>query len=82
MIRFCAACILLFLSTLLSPWLLLPFAILHAFSWFAFELIIIAAAIDAYFGVLYVAPYYTISALGLVVLAEWVKPRLSVYADE
>lgn len=80
-LRLLAGLIMLLLATVISPWLLLPFAILHALSWFAIELLVIAAAIDAYFGVFHVVPYYTLAAALIVVAAEWVKPHLSFYAD-
>ena len=65
---------------LAAPWLVLPVAVLHALAWFGLELILIGAAFDAYFGAGHGVPYYTIAAIGLVVVAEWLKPRLSFYS--
>lgn len=80
-VRVLAGAIILLLATVVSPWLLLPFIILHALSWFAIELLVIAAAIDAYFGVAHMMPYYTLSAFVIVAAAEWIKPHLSFYSD-
>lgn len=80
--RLFAGAIIIFLTTTVSPWLLLPFVLLHAFAWFAVELVVIAALIDAYFGILHPVPYYTLAAVVIVVLAEWLKPQLSMYADK
>ena len=82
MIRVFAAVIMFFLATLLSPALLLPFVLLHALAWFALELIVIGMAVDAYFGALTSFPLYTIGAIAIVAMAEWIKPHLSMYASE
>ncbi len=81
MMRVIAVIIFLLLSTLVSPWLLLPFAAIHALAWFALELVFIGAALDAFFGVHYVFPYYTVAAVCLIVFCEWFKPHLSFYTE-
>ncbi|MCA9366016.1 hypothetical protein KC722_00370 [Candidatus Kaiserbacteria bacterium] len=73
--------VLFLLSTLVHPLVLLPLAILHALSWRAYELLIIAVCADAYFGVSYTLPYYTITTLVILLAAEWVKPHLSFYSN-
>ena len=79
MMRILAGVVMFFLGTLLTPWLLLPFAALHAFSWFALELVFIGFCTDVFFGVSHTVPYYTLGAAGLVMVAEWIKPQLSMY---
>ena len=78
--RILAAFTILIASTLVSAWILLPIALLHALAWFGLELIIIATLIDVYFGAGSVVPYYTLAAVVIVAVAEWVKPRLSFYS--
>ena len=81
MMRVIAGFLILFLSTLLSPLMLLPLVMLHALAWFGWELLIIGALIDSYFGVVHTVPWYTLTAVVLVVLAEWLKPHLTFYAE-
>lgn len=80
MMRFVAGAIIGILATVVPPLVLLPFVILHALSWYALELIFIAALIDGYFGVAFGIPYYTLVAGVIVLVAEWIKPHLSFYA--
>ncbi|MEL6804238.1 MAG: hypothetical protein AAFO91_10695 [Bacteroidota bacterium] len=80
--RIIASIVIIFLAVSVSPLILLPLAVLHAFSWFALELVIIGALIDAYFGGVQLMPYYTLAAMGLVAIAEWLKPRLLMYVQE
>ena len=64
-----------------TPWLLLPLAIAYTFIFHrAYELVLVGASIDAFFGVSVVVPYYTIAAMLLVGVAELVKPHLTFYA--
>lgn len=79
MTRILAGALMLFLGVLLPPWLLMPFFVLHALAWFGYELIIIGALIDAYFGGSTALPLYTIFATGVVVCIEFAKPYLSFY---
>ena len=81
MIRLLASIIILSLSIVASPLLLLPIVVMHALAWFAIELVFIGAIIDAFFGTLYVVPYYTLAAIGIVCVCEWIKPPLSFYAE-
>lgn len=82
MMRFTATIIAICLSVLVSPWLLLPVACLHALAWFAWELILIGLCVDVYFGAASGLPYYTLAAIVLVSAAEWVKPQLLFYARD
>ena len=71
--------LLMFLFAIFLPfWLLVPIAIAYAIRFWAFELIIFAALIDAYFGAVVDWPYYTIGALAIVVLAELAKEHLNI----
>lgn len=68
-------------SIFVSPWVILPLAVLHALSWFALELVVFGVLIDVYFGVGISIPYYTLSALLIVFIAEYVKPYLTFYSE-
>ena len=70
---------LLFLSTLLPWYLILPFAFVYALFWEAYELIAIGVCIDAYFGTHHVLPYYTIVVSCMLIVLEWAKPHLLIY---
>lgn len=74
--------VLFILSTLVHPLILLPLAVLHALSWRAYELLIIAVCADAYFGVSYEWPYYTLVTICILLMAEWIKPHLSFYNEQ
>lgn len=63
-----------------SPWLMLPFVIAYAFVWRAYELLLLSACIDAYFGAASMIPYYTLAAGCIIILLESIKPHLSFYA--
>lgn len=82
MIRFVCA-LLTFLSAIfLAPVFLLPLAALYAFAFFAPELVVFGALIDLYFGYAGAIPLYVTGASILVVLAEFLKPRLSFYSNK
>ncbi|MEX0931087.1 MAG: hypothetical protein WDZ68_02205 [Candidatus Paceibacterota bacterium] len=63
-------------SIFVTPWILAPLVVLYALHWRAYELLIVAACIDAYFGVASSIPYYTVSVLMILIVMEWVKPSL------
>ena len=72
---------LMFLSSLfLTPWLVLPLATMYALVYFAPELIVFGALIEAYFGFGNTIPIYVIGTSLIVVLAEFIKPHLSFYS--
>ena len=55
----------------------------YAFFFFAPELIVLGLCIDGlYGGGAHAVPWYTISALSIVLIAEWAKPRLLMYNDQ
>ncbi len=55
-------------------------ALAYALRYTAYELILVAATIDAYYGLGFtIVPYYTIVTCVCLVLVEWIKPRISVY---
>lgn len=76
--RIIAAIVLLFLLVSVSPLFVAPFVLLYAWYWFAPELIIFGALIDAYFGVDTVASY-TLTLTLLILIIEWLRPKLSLY---
>lgn len=78
-IRISSFLILSILAVFGAPWIVLPLALIYAFTWRAYELLFLAACIDAYFGGAAAIPYYTTTTLLFIVVAEWVKPYLSIY---
>ena len=79
--RLIAFITLLFLSTLLSPWILILLVALYRLKWFALELMILALLIDSFYGVSAALPIYTLGTAGLVFLLEWIKPKLLFYSE-
>ena len=70
---------LLFLSTLLPvPFVMILF-LAYAVVWDGYELLLISAGIDAYFGAGHDIPFYTVNVLCGLVLLVWLKPRLLMY---
>lgn len=57
-------------------WVLVPYCVWYAYRYFAWELIVLASFIDAYFGGT-VTPYYSLAASMLVLCIEWVRPSLA-----
>lgn len=78
-LRILSFCVVLVISTIIPLWLLAPVVVLYALRWHAFELILLAGCIDAFFGVASSIPYYTIGMIGIVLIAEIVRPHLSFF---
>jgi hypothetical protein len=72
---------LLCIVALIAPTAVLALcALAYALKYTAYELILLAAAIDAYYGLGFtLVPYYTIVTCVSLLLIEWIKPRISVY---
>jgi len=68
-----------FLSTLLPSWFIIILAFVYATKWPAYELIVLATLGDAFFGVGFNVPIYTIGTIIIVWVIEWMKPKLLVY---
>jgi hypothetical protein len=79
--RLTAYIILIFLSTLLPWYLLSVLVLMYALRYTAYELIVLAIAIDAYYGVYYTLSYYTFAAVALLICVEWAKPRFLIYNE-
>lgn len=77
--RFVFFITLVFLSTLMSPILVFLVSVLYALLWDGYELIILGACIDTYFGAGISVPYYTLGAFVIVYGATWCKPKLLLY---
>ncbi len=57
-------------------------ALLYAFRYTAYELLLLAVCIDAYYGVgVFFVPYYTIITCAGLIFIEWMKPRISLYNE-
>lgn len=80
MVRILCFCALFAAAIVLPWWLVAPFALVYAFAFRAYELLALAACIDAYFGAAAQIPYYTLGALSFMIVAEFVKPYLSFYS--
>lgn len=75
--------IILLILVIVAPVALLAVcAFLYALRYTAYELIVVAGAIDAYYGLgLSGVPYYTLITIGALIVIEWQKPRFSVYNE-
>lgn len=76
--RVLAAIALFILAVVLPWWAALPLAVAYAFFFRAYELPMLAACIDGYFGAGIAVPYYTAAAALLLVVSEWIKPSLAI----
>ena len=77
MLRFGLFITLIFMALTLPPWLFILAAILYTLLYTPYELIILAACLDAYFaptGTL--IPYYTLGFGLLALVGEWLRIRL------
>lgn len=62
-----------------TPFLIIA-GLIYALRYTAYELILIAFSIDAFYGLhTPLLPYYTITAVLGLIFIEWLKPHLSVY---
>ena len=57
-------------------------AVAYLVCYSGFELIVLAALFDGYHGGFMSVPYVTLWTTGLVVAAEWLRPRLVLYTRE
>jgi hypothetical protein len=70
-------------AVIFPTWLLALCAFFYALRYTAYELLILACAIDAFYGAGAIAiPYYTIFTALTLVIVEWLKPRFSLYNYE
>lgn len=82
MIRFIACFGVLLVGMFSSLMLFLIAAFIYAISFASLELIIIAGAIDAYYGLTTDQwPLSTLSVLVVVILVEWIRPHISLYNE-
>lgn len=64
-----------------TPWLLAPICIAYVLYFRKpYELVLMGAMLDAFFGMSVSLPYYTLAAVLLVGIAELIKPHLSIYS--
>ena len=69
---------LIFLSVSLPWWLFVLAALLYSLLYTPYELVILGALLDGYFGAGgSFMPYYTLSLTALVLGSEWLRPRLT-----
>lgn len=60
-------------------WVVLPYALWYAWRNTGYELVLIGIVIDAYFGMFYYVPYYSLASLALVVFMQLLRPRILLY---
>lgn len=77
--RIIAYIALLYVSIHVSPLLVLPLVLVYLCLWSGYELLVGAFLIDAYFGVTAPWPVYTLGVTVVMVLIEWLRPRLAFY---
>lgn len=68
-------------SVLLPWWLVMPLWVVYAYRLPAYELLVLGALCDAYYGVASGYAYYTAAALVIVAGMEFLKPYL-VFHEE
>jgi hypothetical protein len=73
--------VLLSLATFLPTAIYMLCALVYALFFTAYELIILAVFIDAYYGLtgISLVPYYTLITAACLLIIEWIKPHISVY---
>ena len=69
------------LSVFAPVWLLAACTVVYALRFTAYELMVLAACIDAYYGGMPFFPYYMIATTLLLLVVEFIKPRLIVYNE-
>jgi hypothetical protein len=73
--------IVLCLATVAPTWVFVISALVYALYFTAYELILLALCIDAYYGnfSITIVPYYVLITSASLIFIEWVKPHISVY---
>ncbi|OGG41962.1 hypothetical protein A2837_02010 [Candidatus Kaiserbacteria bacterium RIFCSPHIGHO2_01_FULL_46_22] len=61
-----------------TPLLALPIAFWYSLRYFAPELIVIAALLDAYFGAVAALPYYTLTAFLMIIVTMFIKRYIMI----
>ncbi len=73
---------LIFLSVSLPWWLFAVAAILYSLLYIPYELIILGALLDGYFGAgSSLVPLYTSGLTIMVLVGEWLRPRLTWHEE-
>jgi len=67
-----------FITIFASPFLALPIAFWYSLRFFAPELIVLSAFLDAYFGVVAELPYYTLSAFFMIIVTMFIKRYIMI----
>jgi hypothetical protein len=82
-VRILLFCVLVFATVVAPTPVFIAIALLYAFRYTAYELLLLAVCIDAYYGVGQILiPYYTITTCVALILIEWMKPRIWLYNEE
>lgn len=76
MIRFLAFLGVVILSVITPLYIFVPAAVLYIFYFSGYEIIFLAACVDVFYGGYLQIPYYTISAMLITVLLEYIRPNL------
>ena len=81
MTRISLALLMTLTAVFLPIWLVIPLAVAYAVRFWAIELVVFGALIDAYFGAVTAWPYYTLAAIAIVVTAELAKQHLTLFKN-
>lgn len=76
--------LILFVASVAPTWVLIVCMVLYSLRYTAYELVVLGACIDVYYGTnmgLLVVPYYTVGVTLWLLLIEWAKPSISVYNE-
>lgn len=58
-----------------------PLVVWYVYRYTAYELLLLGLFIDYGFGILYTWPWYLTGFAIMLVIVEWIKPRLLVYTE-
>lgn len=73
--------ILMIVALTMPWWVFVPVAFIYALFYEAYELIILSALVDAFFGNVTFPVFYTLLGGGIFLFVETVKPLLSFYEE-
>lgn len=80
--RFLLFVTLAFLCTTGWWWAILPVAAWYVYVFDGYELLLLGALTDIHYGAASLIPYMTLLLTAVVVLGNWIKPRLMVYTTD
>lgn len=76
MIQVLSLLLIILVALVFSPVWSIPVILWHLFRFSAYELLFVAMCIDMYFGA-HTWPYYTMGAIGGLLLLTWLRPHVA-----